>query len=140
MARSYITTESYYPCPCCGYRTFAVAGASMSCPICAWQDSVEQLQDPYRVCAPNWVSLYEAQLSFLRCGASQLSKAAMTNTPLPGDARDKNWRLIRSCDSFGTYERRSKLKFEDYKELYYWADEFWNSKLSFKRQLHMSMV
>lgn len=140
MARSYITTQSYHPCPCCGYRVFQVGGINATCPICAWQDSVEQLLDPYRVSEPNWISLYDAQLSYLRCGVSQIEKAELASTPMSYDVRDKKWRPIQSSDSFGTVERRSALKVDDYHELFYWLDEFWNSKHTYMRRLQVSAL
>ena len=136
MPRDYVTDETLNPCPCCGYRVFQYLGAAEDCPICQWEDWWEQLKDPFLVCAPNGISLYEGQKHFLAFGASQPSRRSAANIPKPTDIRDQFWRPIHTTDDFGTQARRAKIKDPkkgEYSRLYYWTCHFWNAKTSYQR-------
>src|SRR5215467_2212720 len=102
MGRPYKTDKQYFPCPCCGYRVHKVACSTASCPICVWEDSAEQLRNPYKVCKPNQVSLIVAQKNYQATGVSDPSRQAYANQPKADDIADNLWRPIdESIDNFG---------------------------------------
>ncbi|MBN8659065.1 MAG: hypothetical protein J0M35_01790 [Candidatus Obscuribacter phosphatis] len=67
-------------------------GSTASCPICAWEDSEEQLLDPDLACAPNGISLWDAQRKFLKSGVSNPARSGCENIPKASDYRDESWR------------------------------------------------
>lgn len=130
MGREYITRADYHPCPCCGYRVHELRGSTASCPICAWEDSEEQLLDPDLACAPNGISLWDAQRKFLKSGVSNPARSGCENIPKASDYRDESWRpIVKRLDDFGNAAQRAKIK--DYDEMCYWRDTFWNCKAVF---------
>jgi hypothetical protein len=127
MGREYTTRIDYYPCPCCGYRVHGGQGSTASCPICAWEDSEEQLLNPYLECAPNGISLWDAQHNFLKSGVSNPERSGHENIPKASDHRDESWRpIVKRLDDFGSPSMRTKIK--NYDEMCYWRDTFWNCK------------
>ncbi|KAA1172870.1 hypothetical protein FWJ25_13760 [Marinobacter salinexigens] len=60
-----------FACPCCGYATLKEPGRYGICRICFWeddgQDDPEQNECWY---GPNYVTLAEGRLNFLKIGAS----------------------------------------------------------------------
>ena len=58
-------------CPCCGYYTFLEADRGMFdiCPVCFWEDDIEQEKDPNWAGGANQVSLIEARKNFIKYGA-----------------------------------------------------------------------
>lgn len=60
-----------YTCPCCGYATFAGAPGSLAaCPVCDWQDDLQQLYSPFLASGANVHSLAEAQVRFVQFGVA----------------------------------------------------------------------
>lgn len=127
MGRDYITSADFYPCPCCGYRVHCSQGSTVSCPICAWEDSEEQLLDPWLVCGPNGISLWEAQRNFLKLRVSNPARLGHENIPKSSDYRDESWRpIVSRLDDFGSSAQRIRIK--NYDEMCYWRDTFWNCR------------
>jgi hypothetical protein len=131
MGRAYITREDFFPCPCCGYKVHNVCCGYKPCPICRWEDSPEQLRNPFKALAPNRISLLEAQGNFMQSGVSNALRAADKNVPKSTDMRDSEWRPIYSEDSFDPPDISYPLIFPPdipYSTLYYWSPNFWNRK------------
>lgn len=126
MGCSFKTDEKLYPCPCCGYLALERTGEAFH--ICAWQDSEEQLKDPYLTGSPNEESLWQAQRNYLRNGNSKKGKGQQCDAQKE-HKRDNDWRpVIKKLDDFGSPGERKSLCVSDYSQLYYWKDTFWNSK------------
>ncbi|MBS1994318.1 MAG: hypothetical protein JSS83_27590 [Cyanobacteria bacterium SZAS LIN-3] len=116
-----------FPCPCCGHLVFEKPGDSLSCPVCAWEDSEEQLKDPFLPGAPNKPTLWQAQRNYMRLGISDESRLNVCSQTQNMYARDPEWRpVIEKIDDFGSPEHRATLVKADYKTLYYWKSSFWN--------------
>ena len=49
------------PCPVCGTVTFEEIGDFDICPVCGWENSLSQYQDPDYASDPNGVSLNQAR-------------------------------------------------------------------------------
>jgi hypothetical protein len=117
-----------YACPCCGYLVIEQGGIEKTCHVCEWQDSEEQLKDPYLVSTPNEQSLWTAQRNYLTVGHSRNDKTQLCNARQE-HVRDQDWRpVVDKLDDFGSPTERENLCISDYRELYYWKDTFWNSK------------
>lgn len=128
MACSLNKDGRLYPCPCCGYLALERRGLAENCHICDWQDSEEQLKDPYLISTPNEQSLWQAQRNYLGTGNSKKSKSQQCDARKE-HSRDPDWRpVIEKLDDFGSPTLRANLCVSDYSELYYWTDAFWNFK------------
>lgn len=119
--------DPLYPCPCCGYVVMETRGVGQECQLCAWTDSIEQLKDPFLVCAPNGISLWQAQRNFFQSGVSQEVRREFCRPVQSEDCQKPEWRpVINKLDDFGTEDERARLSVEHYFELYYWEETFWN--------------
>ena len=58
-------------CLCCGYRTLDERGAYQICPVCFWEDDLEQEKNPNDDGGANAVSLIEARNNYMKFGACQ---------------------------------------------------------------------
>ena len=60
-----------FPCPCCGYKTFAERpiGTYHICEVCFWEDDPIQLKDPDYEGGANAISLRQGQKNFQEFGA-----------------------------------------------------------------------
>ena len=122
MNQNDIGTENF-TCPCCGYMVKSGPCGYTPCKICAWEDSPEQLRNPYKALAPNRITLVEAQQNFLNFGVSNLSRAKNKSTPGEGDLKDPAWRPIDKRDSFDPPDDSYPLVLPPeipYESLYYW--------------------
>ena len=73
-----------FPCPCCAYLTMPkLRGSCGICPICLWEDDLEQWDDPDDADGANHVSLNEARENYRRHAVSDLRKAGRQRAPLP---------------------------------------------------------
>ncbi|NED81319.1 hydrolase, partial [Streptomyces sp. SID11233] len=54
----------WFPCPCCGHQTFGAQGEYEICEVCAWEDDISQLRDPWSGFGANHFSLVEAQENY----------------------------------------------------------------------------
>ena len=82
-------TEPAYPCPCCGYFTFADVprGSYLTCPICFWADDLPETYWP----DTHLDALRKAQRSFLAIGAAAPEFREDVRSPGPGDRRVPDW-------------------------------------------------
>ncbi len=64
--------EIRFRCPCCGYRTLKTPGTMELCPVCWWEDDGQEDGDAgeVRLTVNGALSLTEARMHFLECGAS----------------------------------------------------------------------
>ncbi len=120
-----------FPCPCCGHRVFDYQpGFNQECPICGWEDSLDQLRFPNMPGSANHVSLVEAQRNYVIHGSSERRKRGLTRTPFEGEPRDETWRPI-DLQRDNLEEPRRGLKYadsypyEDTTVLYYWRLTYW---------------
>ena len=129
------TPTQPYPCPCCGYLVFAKPPGSFDiCPICYWEDSYPQLNDPYFHGGPNGgVSLIEAQQNYAAMGSSQLRFKPPVGRPGPGDVRDPGWRPLNPESDIpehflpdGSWE--TFFRVGDWTVLYWWRPTYWRRK------------
>ncbi len=118
-----------YPCPCCGYMSFAEPlGSYDICPICFWEDDDVQLQFPFTGGAN--IPLVAAQANFARLGVKEERVKAHVRPPMPGDVRDPEWRPLNLLhDAAPTDVLRGIAYFEASGEcggdesLYYWRHQ-----------------
>jgi len=120
-----------FPCPCCGHRVFDhQPGFNQLCPICGWEDSLDQLRFPTMPGSANHVSLFEAQQNYVRHGSSERRNRGLTRTPLEDEPRDEQWRPIDiGRDNIEEPQRGRKYAdsypYEDTTVLYYWRSTYW---------------
>ena len=120
-----------FPCPCCGHRVFDhQPGFNQLCPICGWEDSLDQLRFPTMPGSANHVSLVEAQKNYVDHGSSERRNRGQTRSPLYGEPRDEQWRPIDiSRDNIEEPQRGQKYAdsypYEDTTVLYYWRSTYW---------------
>jgi hypothetical protein len=122
-----------FPCPCCGYLVFdQLPGSSDVCPICFWEDDVEQLAFPDLKNRSNIPSLREAQQNFTRIGAVETRFRECVCQPAEAYIRDVDWRPFDpSVDphlSWSKQEDHERWKqVTDTSEvcLYYWRPDYW---------------
>lgn len=71
-------------CPCCGYYTFISANRGMFgiCPVCFWEDDLEQEKDPNYDGGANKVSLIEARNNYLKFGACEKEMIKYCRLPM----------------------------------------------------------
>jgi hypothetical protein len=74
-------------CPCCGFRTLQQNGGAQICPVCYWDDDGQCDIDPatYRGGPNNVLTLYEARVTFVELGASDLLYIGEVRPPLPSE-------------------------------------------------------
>ena len=120
--------QGSYPCPCCGFLVFNESPGSYSyCSVCAWQDDLCQLRFATFPGGANKPSLVEAQLNYVRYGASQIGIQPRAPSSA-GFERDAKWRLIDlktdniELSSTGNHGRTYP---KDRATLYYWRDTYW---------------
>jgi hypothetical protein len=119
-----------YPCPCCGYITFAgPPGTYEFCSVCGWQDDLSQLRFAETPGGANRVSLKEAQRNFAAFGASEEAKQHRAKKSLSSVQRDATWRPIDpSRDNIEVSISGHKYHDsypKDRTRLYYWRDNYW---------------
>ncbi|MCB1722506.1 MAG: hydrolase [Chromatiaceae bacterium] len=120
-----------FPCPCCGHRVFDhQPGFNQLCPICGWEDSLDQLRFPTMPGSANHVSLVEAQRNYANCGTAERRKQGQTREPFEGEPRDEQWRPVDiSRDNIEEPQRGLKYAdsypYEDTTVLYYWRKTYW---------------
>src|SRR5579883_2776716 len=86
-----MSMQDRYPCPCCGYKTLALAppGTDLSCPICGWEDQGERHSS-----GSKQVSLQQAQRNFIAFGACERLWLNDVRPPTEADMHDPNWQTI----------------------------------------------
>ena len=120
-----------FPCPCCGHRVFDYQpGFNQQCPICGWEDSLDQLRFPTMPGSANHVSLVEAQKNYINRGISERRKDGQTRSPFDGEPRDEQWRPVDIArDNIEEPQRGQKYAdsypYEDTTVLYYWRPTYW---------------
>lgn len=81
-------------CLICGYKTLYERGDWEICEICRWEDDVViNGNDPVSP-ANRDLSVSEAQVNFIRIGASSPKKLANARKPNDTDVLDVDWKLI----------------------------------------------
>ena len=75
--------EVIFPCPCCGYLTFATRGEWDICPVCFWEDDPLQAEDPNYRGGANEESLNEARSNYAKYKVSELRVREYVRDPLP---------------------------------------------------------
>lgn len=129
-------SELKFPCPCCGYRVFErQPGFSVTCPICGWEDCLDQLRFPTITGSANGVSLVEAQANYALCGAAEKRNAGTFRTPVEGEERDVLWRPVDIEKDNIEVPMRGQHYDEDYPYadttvLYYWRPSYWRKLVS----------
>jgi hypothetical protein len=120
-----------YPCPVCGYLTFAEPPGSYDvCVVCHWEDDALQLEYATSLAGgANSVTLMSAQLAFQRA-ADRLLRKRGSNTFKFG--RDPDWRPIDTArDRFPDWDDDNAERPATHDEsLYYWRDSFWRRDAS----------
>ncbi len=123
--------EVQYPCPCCGHVVFRrQPGNHETCPICRWEDDLSQLRFADMVGGVNDVSLLQAQLNYVQFGSCSKRRALEAQKPLPGKARESDWRPLDSnIDNIETPHRgedyATTYPYVDTTVLYYWRATYW---------------
>ena len=86
-------SNSKFPCPCCGYKTFDELpnGTYNICQVCFWEDDLVQLDNPDYSGGANKVSLRQAQKNFIEFGACEIEMIKHVRQPNPDEMRDDNW-------------------------------------------------
>ena len=74
-------------CPCCGYRTLEAPAALELCPVCWWEDDGQEDPDAtqLRGTVNGWLSLEEARVNYLRCGAADPRFLPFVRLPLASE-------------------------------------------------------
>ncbi len=83
-----------FSCPCCGYFTFDSDGHFEICTICYWEDDPRQKID-FTSSGANAISLIEAQINYLKFGASESMFLKNVRKPEVSDTRDPNWKVAQ---------------------------------------------
>jgi hypothetical protein len=127
------TAPHSYPCPCCGYLSYAEPpGSYDSCAICLWKDDPSQLRYPETRGGANRASLAQAQENFRSTGASQSCGLPHVRESGPKDERDPAWRLWnRATDDTGRAPTSAGYGMSypaDTTTLYYWRNTYWRRK------------
>jgi hypothetical protein len=118
--------STLYPCPVCGYLTFAEPpGSYDNCAVCGWEDDALQLEFATTLAGgANRLTLADAQAAF----AKAASRFARKNpgAVVPRD-RDPTWRPIDpSRDFFPVWEENQPERApSEVEQLYYWRETFW---------------
>ena len=116
-----------YPCPVCGYLTFAeLPGSYDICAVCGWEDDALQLEFATSLAGgANARTLAEAQREFARAASRLARKHPGATVPRP---RDPAWRPIDAGrDRFPTWNDDARARAPEHDEcLYYWRETFWN--------------
>ena len=116
-----------YPCPACGYLTFAEPPGSYDvCEVCGWEDDALQLEFATTLAGgANVTTLAEAQQAFARRSMRVARKHPGADVPR---ARDPSWRPIDVArDRFPAWSERAAARASASDEsLYYWRATFWN--------------
>lgn len=86
-----------YTCPCCGYKTLTEPppGTYDICPICYWEDDAVQFDDPDYAGGVNTVSLRQAQINFLKSGASESKFLRIVRDSKDMYERDPNFKPLK---------------------------------------------
>jgi len=86
-----------YTCPCCGYKTLTEPppGTYDICPICCWEDDAVQFDDPDYAGGANTVSLRQAQINFLKSGASESKFLRIVRDSKDMYERDPNFKPLK---------------------------------------------
>jgi hypothetical protein len=118
-----------YPCPVCGYLTFAEPPGSYAiCEVCGWEDDALQLEFATSLDGgANKMTLAKAQLDYAKRAARLARKHSASTIPIE---RDPSWRPIDpQHDRFRDWndEARESRPAADV-SLYYWRDTFWNRR------------
>ena len=88
--------SSKFPCPCCGHRVFDYQpGFNQQCPICGWEDSLDQLRFPTMSGSANHVSLVEAQKNYVNRGISERRKERRELLTRIEAQRERSWSAER---------------------------------------------
>jgi hypothetical protein len=109
-----------YPCPVCGYLTFAEPPGSYDvCEVCGWEDDALQLEFATSLAGgANSMTLAEAQQAFVRAAERQARKHPGTQVPRE---RDPGWRPIDpSRDRFPDWDEATPERAWSVEALYYW--------------------
>jgi hypothetical protein len=80
----HVGVETRFRCPCCGYRTLLLPEALELCPVCWWEDDGQEDADAaeVRLTVNGGLSLAEARMHFLECGAAHPRFVAYVRKPL----------------------------------------------------------
>ena len=84
-----------YVCPCCGFASLDAANACEVCKICYWEDDGQD--DPSAEefwGAPNFLSLTEARINFLKIGANAPKDVRNVRAPEQTDENIRNYKLV----------------------------------------------
>lgn len=120
-----------YPCPCCGYLVIDKPGTYDICPICFWEDDDVQLRWPDFPGGANDPSLIDAQLNYIRLGASEARVLPYVRPATADDVRDPLWRAVDvRIDNIERYEPDNDLWPDDYTKLYWWRPTYWRANES----------
>lgn len=126
-----MTDLTKYPCPCCGHCVFdRQPGFSETCPICGWEDCLDQLRFPTITGAANAVCLVAAQANYEACGAAERRNAGVFRKPVDGEPLDEGWRPIDLERDNIEVPMSGQNYAEDYPYadttvLYYWRPSYW---------------
>lgn len=114
-----------YTCPCCGYKVFSQAPGSYDiCPICFWEDDIEQLF--YLADGGANINLIDAQKNYKKFGAIEEKYIENVRKPNESDVKDGGWRMVDPVkdniqeSSPEDYFERVKEAVDSDKNPYYW--------------------
>ncbi|WP_072016206.1 DUF6714 family protein [Leptolyngbya sp. KIOST-1] len=105
-----MTTDSLYPCPCCGYQTLTLEppGTYLICPICFWEDDGDTgTANGHSWTGSNRVSLRQAQRNFAALGACEPQWLNDVCAPTPSDRREPHWQTV---DALAEQTRRALME------------------------------
>lgn len=84
-----------FACPCCGFATLREAGCYEICPLCFWEDDGQDDPDAAENHGgPNYVSLVEARINFIKFGASDIKNKEHVRRPSAEDINMRQYKLV----------------------------------------------
>jgi len=116
-----------YPCPCCGYLVFSEAPGSYAiCPLCYWEDDIEQLRYPSFAGGANAPSLIDSQRNTINFGAMEQEFLKFVRSPRSHELLDVGWRpLDLAVDEIVEPFARGERNVLDPTRLYWWRSNYW---------------
>lgn len=92
-----MSTTTSETCFVCGYKTLEERCDWEICPVCGWEDDVLVVNDvDKRSSANKGMLVSEAQLNFIRFGASSESRKDRVRAPIAEEKKDPEWQPLSS--------------------------------------------
>ena len=89
-----MSLERRFQCPCCDHFTLGERRSFEVCPICAWEDDGQDLDELDLVSTPNHITLPQGRSNFQSFGASDQSALGLVARPEERDGVRRELRTI----------------------------------------------